>query len=107
MSTSDEGLRQKIYDLIYKHSGTSEAYFYTDTFMALIQSDRRQFLDHIAGQLPEKRTDTRGTTQDPNNPKYLTKAAAVHNALLDDVRSILAKERERLAPKLTKPEQGK
>ena len=40
-------------------------------------------------ELPEKKKDTRGATQNPSNPKYLTKYATAYNDCLKDCQAKL------------------
>ena len=40
----------------------------------------------LISKLPEKRKDTRGNTQNPDNSKYLTKTATGYNSAIDDMR---------------------
>ena len=45
---------------------------------------------HISSiELPEKKKDTRGATQNPSNPKYLTKYATAYNDCLKDCQAKL------------------
>lgn len=46
--------------------------------------------DLVTEALPEEKRNTRGTTQNPNNPNYLTKSATAYNQCLADIKSNLA-----------------
>lgn len=42
----------------------------------------------VVDSLPKEKKDTRGATQNPDNPNYLTKSATAYNQCLGEIRSI-------------------
>jgi len=48
-----------------------------------------QIIEAFKKRLPEKKTDTRGNTQNPNNPRYLTKSATSYNQAIKDMEGVL------------------
>ena len=48
-----------------------------------IDEAEQELQEIMLGMLPEKKTDVRGTTQNPDNPKYLTKVATGYNKAIE------------------------
>lgn len=55
-----------------------------------IAEAKQAISDLVKEALPEEKRNTRGTTQNPNNPNYLTKSATAYNQCLADIKSNLA-----------------
>lgn len=61
---------------------------------ARMKETQENLIKQILDSLPEKKSDTRGTTQNPDNPRYLTKSATAYNQALSEVKQAILKVAE-------------
>lgn len=65
---------------------------YGELYEKAYSKAKAQIKSLILSKLPEKKKDTRGNTQNPDNPKYSTKFAKGYNQAIDGITKIVEEE---------------